>query len=196
MSFGGAPDEVLTLPTPSEASDDETFAANEPLLGYRAWLIQHRRGGYELRGVLSSATWASAPGAWTGAVCLPHAWSWSPPVQHERTSLPHPLCTCGLYAYHSLSIGGYDGRLVQPDGADIGIVWGAVLGAGRILVYEEGWRAQFARPVALVQGSGSERHVRGLSDRLRIAIAPSWDIGRRAAESGYRRRALAGRPSR
>ena len=184
MNLQGAPDEVLTIPAARHAGAGASFATNEPVLGYRAWLIEPGCDGYRLRGVLSSAQWASTRGAWTMAACRPPAGSRPPPVPHHQTSVPHPDCTCGIYAYHSLSIGGYDGRLRQPDSTEIGIVWGVVVGAGRVLVYQDGWRAQFARPVAILQGSGSERHLRGAADVLGIATVPSWDIGRRAAEFG------------
>jgi len=191
MNLQGAPDEVLTIAAARDASAGASFAMNEPVLGYRAWLIEPTCDGYQLCSVLSSAQWASTPGAWTAAACRPQAGSGSPNVRHDQTSVPHPDCTCGIYAYHSLSIGGYDGRLVQPDSAEIGIVWGAVVGAGRVLVYQDGWRAQFARPVAILQGSGSERHLRGLSDRLGIPTVPSSDIVRLAAEFGRPWRTLA-----
>ena len=184
MNLQGAPDEVLTIAAARDASAGASFPMNEPVLGYRAWLIEPGRDGYRLRSVLWSAQWASTPGAWTVAACRPQTGSGSPLVRHNQTSAPNPDCTCGIYAYHSLSIGGYDGRLVQPDSAEIGIVWGAVVGTGRVLVYPDGWRAQFARPVAILQGSGSERHLRGLSNRLGIPTAPSWDIVRGAAEFG------------
>lgn len=191
MNFQGAPDEVLTIPTARDASAGASFVTNEPVVGYRAWLIEPGCDGYQLCSVLASAEWAMTPGAWTGAVCRPQVPNGSAPVRHDHTSVPHPDCTCGIYAYHSLSIGGYDGRLVQPDSAEIGIVWGAVVGAGRVLVYPDGWRAQFARPVAILQGSGSERHVRGLSDRLGIPIAPSSNIVCRATEFGWPWRTVA-----
>ena len=184
MKFDGAPDDVRTIPTCCVASAGAGFAVNEPVLGYRAWLIEPGCDGHLLRSVLASAHWASTPSGWTGAVCMPQAGSGYALVRHDQTSVPHPECTCGLYAYHSLSIGGYDGRLLQPDSADIGLVWGAVVGAGRVLVYQDGWRAQFARPVAILQGSGTQRHVRGLSDQLGIPTVPSSDIVHMAAEFG------------
>ena len=191
MNFQGAPDEVLTIHTARDASAGASLDMNEPVVGYRAWLIEPGCDGYQLYSMLASGQWAMTPGAWTGAVCRPQVGSGSPLVPHDQTSVPHPDCTCGLYASHSLSVGGYDGRLVQPDSAEIGIVWGAVVGAGRVLVYPDGWRAQFARPVAILQGSGSERHVRGLSDRLGIPTAPSSHIVRLAAEFGWPWRTVA-----
>jgi hypothetical protein len=185
MIFQGAPDETLAIP----AAQD--FATSQPVLGYRAWLIERRRDGYELRSVVAPALWASTPGDWTEAACQPQAGSDVPIVRHDHTGVPHPDCTCGLYAYHSLSIGGYDERLVQPDSTEIGLVWGAVIGAGRVLVYQEGWRAQFARPVAILEGSGAERHVRGAANRLAIPSLSNSGIERLAADIGRRWSAVA-----
>jgi hypothetical protein len=98
-------------------------AVQRPPLGYRAWLIPDKRDSYQLRGVLSDALWASTEVTWTVAACTTHAWSPSAVVGHQQTSVPEPNCTCGLCVSHSPSIGGYDGHLVQPEDAEIGIVW-------------------------------------------------------------------------
>jgi hypothetical protein len=195
MSFHGAPDEVLTIPTARDAGVATSFAAKEPMIGYRAWLVEPRCDGFELRGVLAPVRWASTPNAWTAAVCRPEAGTGSPLVRHDQVDVPHPDCTCGLHAYHSLSIGGYDDRLVPAVGWDVGIVWGAVVGAGRVLTYGDGWRAQFARPVAMLQGSGLESHVRGVARQLGIPVVSKSGIARVAVEFGRPGRILAS-PSR
>jgi hypothetical protein len=185
MNFQGQPEEMLTIPTAPDARGRVRFALNEPVVGYRAWLVEPGCDGYAFRGVLSSARWANIPCAWTSAVCRPpQAENGSRVIRHDQISVPHPGCTCGLYAYHSLSVGGYDPGLAQTEGRDVGIVWGAVIGAGRVLVYEDGWRAQFARPVAILQGSGSERDVRVMAGRLGIPTVPYSGMGRVAAEFG------------
>ncbi len=71
MKFQGAPDEVLTIPTARDACAGASFAINEPVLGYRAWLIEPRCDGDQPRSVLASAQWASTPGAWTGRCAGP-----------------------------------------------------------------------------------------------------------------------------
>jgi hypothetical protein len=184
MNFQGAPNERLTIPLARAAWGEADFASSQPLLGYRAWLIERTCDGYELCSVVTPAQWAGTPGGWTEAVCNAKAESGFAVVRHDQTIVPHLDCTCGLYAYHSLSIGGYDERVLQQDSVEIGLVWGAVVGAGRVLVYQDGWRAQFARPVAILQGSGAERHVRGAADRLAIPSSPSSDIERLAAYFG------------
>jgi hypothetical protein len=182
MQFTGAPVEMLTIPTAREASVAASFALNEPVLGYRAWLVRPSCDGYQLRSILVPSRWAAEPGAWTCAACRPPAGGGS--IRHDATAMPHPDCTCGLHAYHSLAAGGYDERMVQEDGGDLGIVWGAVAGAGRVLAYRDGWRAQFARPVAIVQGSGARSNVLGVAGQLGIPVVSSAGIPRVAAEFG------------
>lgn len=52
---------------------------------------------------------------------------------------PHNFCRCGLYAYN------FEHPLVEVSGS---MAHGAVIGWGRIILHEHGWRAEFARPVA------------------------------------------------
>ncbi|HYW26848.1 MAG TPA: hypothetical protein VE953_21950 [Terriglobales bacterium] len=193
MSFQGAPDRVLTIPTAPDAGAGANFPMNEPVLGYRAWLVERGRHGCRLRGVMVPAEWAGAPCTWTAAVCAPPAGSASRMVRHDPACVPHPDCTCGLYAYDSLSSGGYDERLGQAYGAEVGIVWGAVVGAGRVLAYRDSWRAQFARPVAMLQGSGDDRDVRGVAEQLGVPAVPMSGIHRVAAEFGRSAMVLAAR---
>jgi hypothetical protein len=127
------------------------------------------------------ARWTAGPGAWTCAVRRPAHGSAS--IRHDELVVPHPDCTCGLHAYHSLSSGGYDDRYTVMD-AEWGIVWGAVAGAGRVIVHSDGWRAQFARPVAIVLGSASPHLVRGLAGQLGVPAVPGDSIARVAAEFG------------
>lgn len=188
MNFRGAPDEVLTIPTARDATVATSFHLHEPVLGYRAWLVRPGCDGYQLRGVMVPAQWAAGPNAWTCAVCRPQDGDRS--IRHDDLMVPHPDCTCGLHAYHSLAIGGCDDRYTLTDAVQ-GIVWGAVVGAGRVLAYRDGWRAQFARPVALVLGSASPYHVHGLASQLGVPAVRSDDIARVAAEFGQPWRAMA-----
>ena len=128
------------------------------------------------------ARWADTPGAWTRAVCRPPAGIGSPHTPHDKATVPQLDCTCGLYAYHSLSLGGYDGRLAQTDTADLRIVWGAVAGTGRVLAYRDGWRAEFARPVAILHESRPDAQLRGMADQLDIPLVSSSEMERAASE--------------
>jgi hypothetical protein len=181
MNFQGAPDRVLTIPIARDARVSTSFHLHEPVLGYRAWLVRPGCGGYELSGVMVPARWTAGPGVWTCAVCRPPLGSAS--IRHDELVVPHPDCTCGLHAYHSLATGGYDDRYTLMD-AVRGIVWGAVAGAGRVIVSRDGWRAQFARPVAIVLGSASPHLVHGVAGQLGVPAVRSDDIARVAAEFG------------
>jgi hypothetical protein len=57
---------------------------------------------------------------------------------------PHPGCECGMYAW--FEIGGTRGKLNSGGGLR---VWGAVTAWGRIEVHADGFRAEYAEPVAL-----------------------------------------------
>jgi hypothetical protein len=69
-----------------------------------------------------------------------------------RHQAPMSDCSCGAHAYHDL-----DAMLLQvqrlghfrPLGDRRLLVGGAVLSWGRIVIHPEGFRAQYARPVAL-----------------------------------------------
>ena len=181
MNFHGTPDEVLTIPMARDTSVATGFAMHEPVVGYRAWLVRPGCDGYQLRGVMVQARWATEPGAWTCAVCRPQVGGEA--IRHDVLMVPHPDCTCGLHAYHSLAIGGYDDRYTLMDAVH-GIVWGAVVGAGRVVAYRDGWRAQFARPVAMVLGSASPYLVHGVAGQLGIPAVRSDEVARVAAEFG------------
>jgi len=173
---------------PVELQEEITIeASNQPIVGYRCWLVEPVEDGYRLSGVLVPAPWAAAPGAWTEAACLPSGESiMAHSSRHPRFRVPDRDCSCGLHAYHSLAIGGFEFGPEQSRLWDepLGIVWGVVAGAGRTVISEDGWRAQLARPVAMVSGSGRESHVRGVSEQLGIPIARHPDIGRLAVEFG------------
>jgi hypothetical protein len=169
---------------------------SEPILGYRCWLVDHAGDRLRLRGVLAPSPWATAPGAWTEASCTPlDGVDAGRSDGNHQVGVPHPECTCGLHAYHSLSAAGIEGGIatVPAQLQDVGLVWGAVIGAGRVLVYGDGWRARYARPVAVLRGSGFERHVRGVAEQLAIPVVPSARIERVAAEFGRTHRARSGR---
>jgi hypothetical protein len=192
MSFHGSPEAEITVPLPAALP----LTMSEPVLGYRCWLVDHADDGVRLRGVTAPAHWASAPGAWTEAACTPlEGVDTSAMDRVHQFSAPHASCTCGLYAYHSLSAAGIeDGALairpqLQDQAGSVGLVWGAVIGAGRVLIYEDGWRAQHARPVALLRGSGFERHVRGVAAQLGIPVVPGPRLERLAKEFGQPRTA-------
>ncbi|HYW27141.1 MAG TPA: hypothetical protein VE953_23425 [Terriglobales bacterium] len=185
MNVHGAPEEVLAIPTARDTGAEASSAMNEPVLGCRAWLVERGRDGYRFWSVLVPARWADASGAWTRAVCRPQAGIGSPHTPHDDATVPELDCTCGLYAYRSLSLGGYDGRLAQADDTDLRIVWGAVAGTGRVLANRDGWRAQFARPVAILRESRPDAQLRAMADQLGIPLVSSSEM-ERVASQGWR----------
>jgi hypothetical protein len=158
-----------------------------PILGYRCWVADIVGGGVRLRGVLAPTHWKTAAGAWTEAVCTPP--EGDGPASSGcagENAVPRRDCSCGLHAYHSLRAAGMDGhaRGLYPKRFDDRLVWGAAIGAGRVLVYDDGWRAQYARPVALLSGSGFVHHLRGVAEQLGIPVVGACHIARVAAEFG------------
>ena len=191
MSFHGAPSEFLTLPDLGARIPALSETVIYPRIGYRCWLVEDRHDRYALCGVLTQIEWADRPGAWTRAFCSRLPVESPGGSRDHREDIPHPCCTCGLYAYHGLSEGGYDNLVDVPEGPGFEVVWGAVVAAGRMLVYEEGWRAQYARPVALLQRPGSGPRVRGVADQLGIPVVPRAGIAHVAAEFGVAWKATA-----
>lgn len=108
----------------------------EPVLGFRSWRVNVNTGG--LQGKVIPVRWEhDGP---TEAICKPtfgHFLS----GYHES---PNFDCMCGLYAYHSVEF--YRERpepMIQS-------VFGAVIAWGDICVYTKGFKAQYARPICLV----------------------------------------------
>ena len=121
------------------ASDQAPLIAGR-IHGIRQWSVGWKAGDAELRG-FGGAKWA-AGGTPTKARC-----------RRERGRgraahrAPRPECSCGLYAVHpwegpvSLYGGGGGGPLEQ--------IHGVVEAWGRVELHATGFRAQYARPVAL-----------------------------------------------
>jgi hypothetical protein len=125
---------------------------------------------------VNDAIWEPA-GAWTRARCL--AGHGSP---HHA---PAGACSCGLYAYHATSIYArqiYAEYLGVDDGAEepwtdpveeVGVA-GIIEACGRLEVHEYGFRAERARPHALLIGvnwnQASRRLVEDLASRYDVAL--------------------------
>lgn len=108
------------------------------LHGIRSWnLHRDRTGSLRLTGYAYSTAWLRE-GKTTWARCrTARARSGT----HERS--PDPACDCGLYALHPWQ----EARRWGSPGALT--VQGIVEAWGKVHVYEEGFRAQYARPRAL-----------------------------------------------
>ncbi len=118
----------------------------EPLVGFRQW--------GSLRGKLFSGIFVAGRFVPNPALhqvaprAMPSPW----PTDADRVAkcfairgheAPHRDCRCGYAAWYSLP---EEPELPAPEA-----VWGAVVAWGRIVECESGFRAQFARPVALLE---------------------------------------------
>ena len=65
---------------------------------------------------------------------------------------PHRDCNCGIAAYYALD---EEPELPAPEA-----LWGAIVAWGRIVECERGFRAQFARPIALLDAINARDHVK------------------------------------
>lgn len=101
-------------------------------------------------------------------------------AKKHRAPVPSRHCTCGLHAYSDAA-----SALRYEDYA--GYVVGAVLGWGRIVPYRgEGWRAQFARPIAMVSSVKSRpvAETYGIPLISREALEPyALEFGERLPEA-------------
>jgi hypothetical protein len=80
--------------------------------------------------------------------------------RRHPSGLPGQGCACGFYALHRLpSVNDTAGALWDMDpgatSGSKGVVFGVVAAWGHVLIGTEGWRAQFASPLALFVPEGS-----------------------------------------
>jgi len=118
-----------------------------PLFGLRAWRVVADERGERLAGPHQGTTWPTG-GAWLEATCSvgPHA-------------APAPDCDCGVHAWHPRRAAA---RSVLATRGDVA---GVVEAGGAVEVHEDGFRAERARPHALVLAPGRNAQlVRRLAD--------------------------------
>ncbi len=110
---------------------------------------------------------------------------------------PHRDCNCGIYAFHRPpqldDITKFSARMSIPTRAPDPLskpeaVAGAMIAWGKIQVHVEGFRAQYARPVAFVNrdelGNLIGPVARSLAERLGLPVIQREHIERYAAEFG------------
>lgn len=126
-----------------------------PLVGFRGWLIK------------DAALWSVYPdirkvewpvGSPLNSECLPP----NRRVEYDDPRIvnppkhywaPHIACTCGIYALHDYPKPWteLDGKTVKADRPwPSSAVTGMIHGWGHIVVGDKGFRAQYAKPIALV----------------------------------------------
>jgi hypothetical protein len=147
----------------------------EPLIagvihGVRKWEVGHDRKGNPR--LLGYADFAWQPwGRPTIAACLSHA-GISLYHQHDEPA-PASACSCGLYAHHPWArspVEDYD-LLAGVSPEDDWLV-GVVEAWGQIEIHEDGFRAQFARPILLI--ASSPTNSRGESSDLLDRVAAEY----------------------
>jgi preprotein translocase subunit YajC len=109
-----------------------------PIVGYRVWQwdaagLKSLNGELWARRRLSALCAADAKGFMSGL----------PRLTHDSDQLPHPSCTCGVYAAKTLE------RLRQCGYSRFGVC-GEVYLWGTVVEHERGWRAQYAYPKTFV----------------------------------------------
>ena len=130
----------------------------EPLVGFRHWGA--RRGGL-YSGIFVAGRFVHNPALGMIAPRVrPVPW----PTSEDRAAkcfalrghdAPHRDCNCGFAAYYALP---EEPALPAPEA-----VWGAICAWGRVVEHETGFRAQYARPIALLD----HRHPRDLREKGR-----------------------------
>lgn len=132
----------------------------EPLVGFRRWGC--RRGGL-YSGIFVAGRFVPNPAL---GMVAPRVGQSPWPADHDRVAkcfalrgheAPHRDCKCGWSAYYSLAA---EPELPAPE-----CVWGAVVAWGLTVECEFGFRAQLARPLALLD----RRHPEDLREKGRRA---------------------------
>ena len=108
-----------------------------PVYGLRTWAVLRDGGGERLAAPQRGVAWP-AGGAWLTATC-------TRPGEHAA---PAPGCACGVHAWHPSRRAARRVLAVRRE------VPGVVEARGAIEVHEDGFRAERARPHALVLARG------------------------------------------
>ena len=141
----------------------------EPLVGFRRWGC--RRGGL-YSGIFVAGRFVPNPAL---GMVAPRARPIPWPTDHDRPAkcfalgghdAPHRDCRCGYSAYYALP--------AEPDLPAPEAVWGAIVAWGRIVECETGFRAQHARPIALLDLAHPDDLAEG--GRRRAVAADRYEI--------------------
>lgn len=149
--------------------DEPLYFDSKPIVGWRQWYVKERDGELAISSLYYKATWE--PGKALQAVCGDHfnvedmTAKTTPRYQHimpddptkkitgtfDHTA-PHSghLVGCGVYAYALDHEAPNITRASRVHGYEWQTVTGYVYLWGRVLVYETGYRAQYAYPKAFI----------------------------------------------
>lgn len=126
-------------------SEPEAVERQIPVIGYRGWRVTYRIRGKKGRFQKSRAPRLQSVnpefGVWarstTKAKCV------------RKHLAPNYHCECGLYVLANLEAAP---KWYAAHGIPADVVVGAVVGWGNVIQHgKEGWRAEFAKPVALLK---------------------------------------------
>lgn len=135
--------------------EDFKFYA-EPLIGYRIWRMDDEE--LLLRGCVHTQEWPVEEDA--TAICLRSRRYTHHPYYAEKPHKPNYVpvkgCGCGFYGYFDYE---FLQRSRAPGGQRLMSLRGVVIGWGKGLLAEHGWRAKHARPVALLHWPERRRNV-------------------------------------
>lgn len=160
-------------------SDASPQPAGEPLFagpiqGLRAWSVVWLEGEPWLGGTMTRGLWEPYGGA-TRAVCDPGVGRFGRWLGGRTHPAPDRHCRCGLYAFHPHSF--------PDEGSAVGMrpqVAGVVAAWGRVELHRGGFRAEYARSVALVASPRARpstvEAVHRLADRYRAELLEVEDI--------------------
>lgn len=136
--------------SPSQFTPDldlPTCGRDMPVIGYRAWQLHMTAEEVELCGLHNWGRWDLRV---TKASCRR-----TPPWMIRQHRVPNPSCECGLYAVTTLDEPARRARLsatrLLAAFASPTVVAGAMVGWGRVIQHgEQGWRAEYGRPIGLL----------------------------------------------
>jgi hypothetical protein len=154
-----------------------------PIIGYRAWAPQAEPP--RLIGVVKAVEWGR--GDVVAACKVPGAHKLG-----RDHSAPAEDCACGLHAYYALEQVEMDAGLPRGESLYGGLtphplrVLGAVIGWGRMVMCVDGWRAQYARPVALLYDQRSAGLAGQIGGEYGVPIVARENLERVAQEFGER----------
>lgn len=108
-------------------------SVDHPVIGFRTW--KYGGPGKDLKSVAQTHRWTKR----IEARCLR-------PIHLHRGHAPAEGCDCGLYAFHDLP-----DAITYRTALDVTDVVGIVRGWGSLRVHQDGWRAQYAEILAIVE---------------------------------------------
>ncbi len=144
-----------------------------PVVGFRRWIPTGSGALLSTTEALSGGDRAvlapQARRAWARAAAAAQAWC----SARGRAGLcdQPAACACGLHAYSA-----------PRHWHEHGFVHGAVVAWGRIVVHEDGFRAQYARPVAFLESPAE--WLRPIADRYGVPVLGEAELVRYAAWHG------------